>query len=360
MLSIFSYRLPFRQPLITGSGVIDYRKGYLIHFESSHCSVITEASPLPGFSTESFGEVGNALKKHQNELDSFFTKDFTVNQLKEFLEKLPKLPSLQFAISYMGIELWLKKKHHTIEQLFDSVPSPIVKVNAMTGSLPERELLRAITSGYNSGIRTFKVKAPFPPDGLASTLANAAEIFPSISFRLDANRSWQYDQFESAVDKFKNLPIEYIEEPLQFMDPENIPESVLNSVIPVALDETVATIGNLELVLNNHPGLIVIIKPTILGNIFHFYETIVRYRSLLNDIVVTTTLESAVGRRMVATIAALMGDPQKAHGLNTGYLFKKDVSKSPIIENGLLKTEKGFFNSFKLTDLDPGLIYRQD
>ena len=360
MLSIYSFSLPFRQPLITGSGVINNREGYLIHFESNKYTVITEASPLPGFSKESFSEVGNALKKHQIRLHSFFCTDFTIDQLKEFLESLPKLSSLQFAISYLGIELWLKKNHNALEQLFDSSPSSSVKVNTMTGSLSESELFQAINSGYQHGIRTFKIKAPYPSAELASILSKAAEQFPSISFRLDANRSWRTDEFESAIDVFMNLPIEYIEEPGQFVVSENIPEIVLNSTIPVALDETVATIDSLELVLKNYPKLIVIIKPTILGNIFHFYETIVRYRSLLNDIVITTSLESAVGRRMVTTIAALMGDPEKAHGLQTGYLFKKDVGKSPIIENGILKTEAVFFNSLKLVDLDPGLIHKQD
>jgi o-succinylbenzoate synthase len=358
MLSLYTYRLPFRQPLITGAGAITERAGYLIHFSHNGYDSVTEASPLPGFSAETLEEIGIQLKGSKNEINSFFCSDFSTHQLKSFLSSLPQSASLQFAISYMGIELLFKRDPDQITKIFDRVPLPAIKVNAMIGSLTEKELIESIQRDYRTGIRTIKIKAPYPIDDLAASLLKANHLFPDISYRLDANRSWPADEFEASVLKLSNLPIEYIEEPFKFVDFNNLPDNIKNSTIPIAFDESISSIPVLENALKKLPEAVLIIKPTLLGNIFQFVETIVRYRSLLNDVVVTTTIESAIGRSMVTTVASLIGDPTRAHGLLTGYLFKKDLGKGPLTENGMIQTNAEFFKKHKINDFDPGLIQK--
>ncbi len=358
MLSLYTYRLPFRQPLITGAGTITVRAGYLIQFSHNGYESVTEASPLPGFSTETFEEIGTQLKGSKDEINSFFCSDFSAHQLKSFLNTLPQSASLQFAISYMGIEILFQRDPCQFAKFFDREPSPAIEINALIGSLSENELIESVEQSYRAGIRTIKIKAPYPIDDLAAALHKASRTFPDLSYRLDANRSWPAETIETSFSKLSDLPIEYIEEPFYTVDFNDLPDFLKNSSIPIAFDESISSIPVLEIALKKLPEAVMIIKPTLLGNIFQLDETIVRYRSLLNDVVVTTTLESAVGRSMVSTVASLLGDPKRAHGLQTGYLFRKDLGKGPVAKNGMIRTKAEFFKKHKIDDFDPSLIQK--
>jgi len=80
----------------------------------------------------------------------------------------------------------------------------------------------------------------------------------------------------------------------------------------------------------------IIMKPVLLGNILEIYETISQYRSNFKHTVVTTTLESNIGRSMIASTASLIGDPKMSHGLHTGHLFADDLLPDFEIKNGLI------------------------
>jgi len=64
------------------------------------------------------------------------------------------------------------------------------------------------------------------------------------------------------------------------------------------------------------------------GNLLQLSQRIDEARPDRKGVVVTTSLESAIGREMVRLIASTLGDPELDHGLNTGSLFREDLLKN--------------------------------
>ncbi|XP_039036473.1 protein PHYLLO, chloroplastic-like [Hibiscus syriacus] len=88
-----------------------------------------------------------------------------------------------------------------------------------------------------------------------------------IELRVDANRSWTYEQAIKFGFLVKDSNLQYIEEPVQ--DEADIIRFCEESGLPVALDETIDNSPENPLnmlVKYNHPGIVaLVIKPTVIG-----------------------------------------------------------------------------------------------
>jgi o-succinylbenzoate synthase len=336
MFQFYEYQLPFKKPFTTGSGTFSQRSGLLICFNNGDENVWSEASPLPGFSSESLPDVISALLKHSAELNRFFSSGFDLKQLNIFLNDLPPYPSVQFGISFLGAVLLSERKNQPLSGIFGLEASEKIGVNAVIGSAPPRTLRKQIFQSIEQGFRVIKLKALPPAGPLAKILTGVHEAHPDIRFRLDANQSWPPDQLEKISGMFSHLPIEYIEEPVAVRSVSEIPAIQKKLSHPLALDESVKNLDELHQLLSVNQTTYVIIKPMILGNFFKIAGTIRSLRSKFERIVVTTCLESAIGRSMTETAASLIGDKTLSHGLNTGLFFKHDLYEDSEIKNGYL------------------------
>lgn len=352
MFNIFEYSIPFRSPFITASNTYNKRNGLIIEFTHQDNSYVCEAAPLPGFSKETTGDVKSILLKRKDELDIFFKSTFDVPKLNDFLGELPNFPSLQFALSYLGFEILADRKSNSRIQNLKNRPVKRILINEIIGAESGKNIQYKIENGIKNGFNTFKIKSPFPVDNLIENLKIACEKFPTIKLRLDANQSWPHDKLTEIGEKLRSLPIEYIEEPSGSVDPQKS-QSILS--IPVALDESIKSLEKLSNLLKTEPEFFVVIKPMLLGNFFTIIETISKYRSNYNNIVVTTSLESIIGRLMITNVAALVGDPDLAHGLNTGKYFTNDlIDNKPDIKGTFQYSE--WCNTPKISDLNQTLI----
>lgn len=328
MIRLFEYNLPFKAPFKTATTNYDHRKGILIIYKTVEFSVLSEASPLPGFSNESFEDVKKTLLEIESDLNHFFDQNFDIHKLKSFLSSLPDLPSLQFSLSYLGIAVLARRKSASFANIMGVSFINSIQVNEIIGADRVSDIQEKIERGIKNGFTTFKLKAPYPVHDLAENLKDICSIYPHINIRLDANQTWPRNKITEIGKLLQPLPIEYIEEPVDFHNPEDIQKISSRLTIPVAIDESIQGISGLVSVLKSCPDLFLIVKPMILGNLFRIHETISKYRSNHTNIVVTTSLESVIGRTMIANVAALSGDPELAHGLNTGQFFKSDLVKS--------------------------------
>lgn len=335
MLDLFEYELPFRSTFQTGSSEFSSRKGVLIHYRENKTDFVAEASPLPGFSKESFDDVKQSLTDQKRWIKNFLDGKLTTQAIRELAKnKELDLPSVQFALSFLSLSILAKHKDKTIYDLFDKEPSWQILVNDVIGHASIPEMKEKIQISIDKGFRVLKIKAPYPLDGLPSLLDSICEHHPNIQFRLDANQSWPRSELSSINNQLKNLPIEYIEEPCKINHLRELDEIQSKLNVPIALDESVSTIIQLKKALNQYPDLVLIIKPMLLGNIFEIHETIFQFRSSFKKIVVTTMLESKIGRSMTASTAFLFGDLQMRHGLHTGHLLAEDLLPDFKIDNG--------------------------
>lgn len=361
MIEIFTYRLPFSKPFVTGSGEFYHREGILIRYSDNTTEVITEAAPLPGFSHESLYDVLTAAKDQKESLQKFLSEPFSLKELKFYLKQTPNLPSLRFALSFLGLQLLSKRTKQSLFDLFEVTKPSNILVNDV---LPIQELdktIRHFKKSYDKGFRTFKIKSGFPVNHLVKTLMALNQTAEhDCTFRIDANRSWPADQASGILKKLAGFNIEYIEEPISSTNIQTVKNLIQKSAIPIALDESIQDIDHLKNLLKELPETVIIIKPTILGNIFELFETLARQRTHFNGIVVTTALESSIGRKSVASVASIIGARDMAHGLNTGRFFETDLSHDSIISGGSFKIPTSGFYSTNIIDLNDAFYQSAD
>jgi o-succinylbenzoate synthase len=353
MIDLFTYRLPFQSPLTTGAGRFKMREGILIHYHDDRNSVIVEASPLPGFSPDTLPQVLEELNAHRKRLNRFFSRSYELSVLRAFLKDLPSSPALQFALSYLGISLLARRNSTTIPKLMNRNTPESVRINKTIGAGDHNRIQEILQSDTATGFRTFKIKAPWPVQSLLQALHKTADSFPDITFRLDANQSWPSESVQTILNSMPPLPIQYVEEPCKPGSFNELKARVRNSAVPVALDESISTLPKLKQALEHLPDTPLIIKPMILGNFFEFTETIRTHRSLFDNVVVTSALESVVGRKMAHTAAVVAGDHQLAHGLYTGAFFASDLAEDFPVHEGSLP---GLLPELSMDDLRLDLL----
>lgn len=355
MIRCFEYNLPFAAPFTTAADHYSNRKGILIEHKNGSENIIVEASPLPGFSLESFSNVKNALDSHHKKIEVFFDREFTTEGLKQFSATLPRLPALQFAISFLGLSILSKRHSISIHQLLKTPKSYKVRINEIIGAGDVQHIQKKIEQGTKNGFTTFKIKAPWPTDPLIEALKNVLPGYPGITLRLDANQTWPEEKLEHIGNDLKSLPIEYVEEPVAIRNLEIIKRLRSRLSVPIAVDDSIKRIPELKQVLATEYGVYIIIKPMVLGNLFDIIETISAHRSTFKKVVVTTSLESFVGRSMTNSVASIIGDPQLAHGLHTGQFFDTDLVDNQTKPKGFLDISDGFHDK-QMSDLKTSLI----
>lgn len=333
MLELYTYQLQFNQPFETGSTSFNKRLGLILRFKDSYCDTISEAAPLPVFSKEDIKQVKNTLITNKDSLQHFFKTDFDLSDLKSISESYQRLPSLQFAIEMLGIEILCQRNRSTISELLDLPVNKSVKVNTVIGIGFEDEIHNNVESDYKNGFRVFKIKVGNQPKKLVSTLYDLHQKFPGITFRLDANKTWPIENVKEYSKLFAHLPVEYIEEPAAY-DSENKLITVLEDCeLPVALDESISDLSSLSAQIENEKIQAFVIKPTIFGSILDLFDTFSSRKHLINKLVITSAFESGIGLNQLSWIAALVGAKEKAHGLNTNHYFDIKLTEKYVIKN---------------------------
>jgi len=342
MISLYRYHLPFNKPFLTGKKSFTHREGVLIRYLNNSADVWAEAAPLPGFSDETFTEISSVLSDRLADLNRFFTSDYELHELKKWLSSWPAAPSLQYALSYLGLRILAIRKKCSPSSFFPFELTRAVRINDIVGLNEPDEVRRQVQSSSEQGLTTFKFKAGKNTGELADILRVVSADHPDIRFRIDANQSWPADQLAQIGPLFSELPIEYIEEPSGYRSIDELCEMVSLLKLPVALDESVRSLEQLKMANASIPSVFIVIKPALYGSIFEMAETIYTIRSKRTKMVFSTLLESKIGRDMTLFCAALMGDPNLAHGLNTGTLFKEDLLPDFEIRNGQVQTDSLF------------------
>ena len=359
MLSIYSYKLPFKAPFKTAAGTFTTRAGLLICYEEKKQYFWGEAAPLPGFSAETVDEINVQIHAQKSSVKSFLSASFDLNSLNRFIQSTFGAPSLQFALSCLGLDLLSHREKCTIGDLFGVESTPQVLVNDVIGHTEPAKWNTVISDSINSGFTCIKIKAIYPFDELAQKLRGIYRNHPNITYRLDANRSWPKDQSARINDWIRSLPVEYIEEPFSENEEYLLTGSENPFPFPIALDESIHNPLYLEAALKQ-PRQIVILKPAFLGNLCDWLGTIQTYRSSFSNIVVTTALETAIGRTAIAGLAGLIGCRNRSHGLNTGKLFRDDLFPVSEIRGGRIDLPLQDLKSISPKHLNTEYIFLSD
>ena len=326
------FALPLRRPWNSARGSRDTRRGWLIRLRSSDGLIgIGECSPLPGAGTESFDHAARRLKD--------LLPKFAGSTPETVLDLLPAVetsPAVRCAVETAILDLAATAAGQPLSRLLNPAARDNVAVNAALGSLDDQISKRA-SDALSQGYQILKLKLGVRPleQEIAALYALAPQLPAGTRLRLDANGAWDEAASRTAVAALADLPIDALEEPLGGADLEAWRRLQALAPWPLAMDESFHRWPR-QTLLADPPARRIVLKPMVTGGSLPALETAVRARRSGIEVIVTTTLDSAVGTWAALHTAAALGTDQ-THGLATSGWFAEDVGVPPTIERGQMR-----------------------
>jgi o-succinylbenzoate synthase len=328
-IAIASYDLPLTRPWSSARGTLTRRRGWLLRLQSSDGVLgVGECAPLPGAGTEPFDDAATTLRTLLPGIAGQRADD-----VLEKLQGIARSPAARCAMETALVDLAATVAGCSVAKQLNPQAVESVPVNAMIGPLDSEvgiRAQRAVTEGY----RVLKLKlGVVSPETEARALHELAhELPPEVSLRLDANRAWGEDTARAMIETLSGLPVEGLEEPLKDGGSKALHRLQAIAPWPLAIDESLAHSPLAEL-FSDPPVRRFVLKPMVVGGPMSALKIAARARSAGIEVIVTTTVDTAVGTlAALHTAAALAGN--STHGLATSSWLAEDVAEPPVIERG--------------------------
>lgn len=301
-IEVRPYRMLFRQPLRTARGVHEVREGFHVFAHEGGRTGRGDAAPLPELGTESLAECQRELERAR-------------------FDALPATPAARCGVEQALLDLEAQREGIPLARLLDPGALFQVPASALLSATAIADLAREAQSAVADGFGTLKLKVGLEDDyARVAVVRDAAG--PAVKLRLDANGAWDAEAALRMLRELAPLDIELCEQPTPDM------AGLEASPIPLAADEMVASQPDAAL----ERSRVVVLKPMLLGGLIPALRLARRAHERGRRVVVTTALESGVGRAGAAHLAAavLALGPQPAAGIATGRLFADDAEADPF------------------------------
>ncbi len=360
------YELALRTPLRTAHGEIARRSGLLVSVSDGERIGWGEAAPVPGWSAHDLDTVCEAL-------GAAVGGRVDAAGLEAALERLESVPEARAALAGavgdlrarqagLPLAVWLARQ--AAEERPLSAEEPIPEPQALSAERPAAGTGRsgsvsvavseviaaadpeaageAARQAVQAGIGSLKVKVATASHNtdLARVAAVRASAGPDTELRLDANGGWSPERAVQMLDSFTEFGIAFCEEPTAGI--EAIAAVGAAASIPVAVDESARSLGDIATAVRSGSIGVVVVKPQALGGADLALAAIRLTRSHGAAAVVSTMIDSAVGvahavhtaaaAEIAATEPEAAAGPSLAHGLATSALLASDTADPlPVI-----------------------------
>ncbi len=343
--TIFPQRYPLHRPFRSSGWEIAVRDVLLLRLEddAGHAGW-GESAPLVPFGTESLAQASAMLQEISV---SDVVRRGDVRDLLDGIDTvfpaLASMPTARFALESAALDLQARQQHVALAQLLGGAPPrSSVPVNAVAGGGSPAEAAAAASDAVRQGYRCIKMKigAVDPEEDAARLRALRLAVPPDVAVRLDANGAWDFNTAEHAMRLFEPFDIEYIEQPVPAEDVDELAALTGLGIIPVAADEAAQHIADARLLLQRRSVDVLVIKPMAAGGLLAVRELACDAHATGVATVLTSFIDSAVGRNAVAQLCASLPFPLRHQGLSTGSLFAADSARD-IIADGALQLPAG-------------------
>lgn len=299
------YQRRFVRPVQTNHGVWEIREGIIIELEHENGKVGQgEIAPIRWFGSE------------------------TLEQALEFCSSLPTYISSETIFSIPDTLPACQFGFETA--LFPPITS-IPHFLQFSALLPAgKSAINACQPLWESGYRTFKWKIAVNPidEELAIfdlLVQKIVQNLPNGAIRLDANTGLSLDESKlwlETCDKFmtNGVNIEFIEQPLPPSQFEQMLELSASYNTLLALDESVATLQNLETCYLEGWRQIFVIKPLIIGSPSKLRQFCQQNQI---DVVFSSVFETDVGRTAALQLANELSRHNRAVGFGINHWFQE-------------------------------------
>jgi|YelNatPaOPRAMG01_1025707.scaffolds.fasta_scaffold00998_5 o-succinylbenzoate synthase len=321
------YKLQLKKTFFTAKDKIKVRKGFIIKLQSSSGRFgIGDAAPLPQFGSESYDEALNVLRNIK--LNFKIDIENIYESIDNVLSRFSKLPALRSGIEQALLNLICSDHNISLNQLLERNSKKIINVNAVIGLLSPAESANRALLLQDSGFSTLKVKLgrdSFQKD-LECIEAIIKGLNDKIKIRIDINGKWNLSNAKRNLKLLEQFNIEFAEQPVNRID--SFLELSKATLIPLAADESIRSIKDAKLFLDNNAAKVLVLKPMMLGGIIPTLKIIDMAKLQNVKVVISSSFESSIGRSM-AIFAASLVQEDLAHGLATAEYFKNDLTKNP-------------------------------
>jgi O-succinylbenzoate synthase len=294
------YQRQFGRSLSTSHGDWKIREGIILRLIDASGKVgWGEIAPLPWFGSESLDQALDFCRQMPDEITT------------ETIFSIPdELPCCQFGFE-SAVNLGL----------VDIPPSQI----AYSALLPTgKAALDEWEPLWNQGYRTFKWKI-----GVTS-IEEEMQIFDRLiqvlpmgaRLRLDANGGLSFEEANEWLKVSDRLKmIEFLEQPLGVSEFETMRELSDRYSTAIALDESVATIAQLQTCYQQGWRGVFVIKPSIAGSPKRLRQFCQTHKV---DAVFSSVFETTIGRQAALNLAAELGNSHRSLGFGVDSWFNED------------------------------------
>lgn len=321
-IDLFHKTLHFKTPARTSRGAYDKHEMILVSMTDDDGRIgLGECAPLPDLSCdrEAYTMMSDVARLINEALASDDYADylrpypallFALESAMYDMTKSPILYDTPFARCEEGIPfnglVWMGSYDEMLAQVKKKILAGFRCIKLKIGAIrweEEIELIRFIRSKYR-------------PE--------------SLELRVDANGGFSVDEAPRRLEELAQYGIHSIEQPIKAGQWSEMAELCRTSPLPIALDEELIGLNHLhekQTMLDTIRPQYIVIKPTLHGGISGSIEWVSEARKRGINSWMTSALESNVGLRNVALLAARCYGPsiRFPQGLGTGQLFTDNI-----------------------------------
>lgn len=320
------YRLVFHQPATTSRAVMYDKETYFIRLwneSDPHVYGIGECALFRGLSADDVPDYENRLAEFCSDINS--GKDFC----------LPECSSIRF-----GYETALKDLANGGKRILYpsswSAGKTEIPINGLVWMGNFDEMYNRINEKLSQGFRCVKLKVggiDFESELDLIRYIRKRFSVGILELRLDANGAFSPDNALMKLQQLSEFQIQSIEQPIKAGQWEAMREICRYSPVPVALDEELIGVGDIERkeeMINTIRPRFIILKPALCGGLSGAEEWIAVAGKYGIGWWVTSALESNIGLNAISQWVATL-NPMIPQGLGTGQLYANNFP-SPLVQ----------------------------
>jgi o-succinylbenzoate synthase len=324
--TVYAYEAPLEETYETATARHDVRRGLVLALETDgDVEGLGEAAPLSN-RTESLDEAREALVEAGDALEGCELDD----ALDDVDDLVPDgTPTARFAVEEALIDAEAREDDRPLVRHLarrrDGGVAEAVPVNATVPARDAQATEEAARRAVRRGFDTVKLKGVGDAEADRERVARARAGAGSAALRLDVNGAWpDVDAARERLEELEPYGLEYVEQPLPPDDLAGLAKVRRDAEVPVAADEPITSVDAAREVLETEAADVLVLKPMVLGGLRRTLEAADLAADHGADVVVTSTIDGAVGRAGALHAAAALGTRERACGLATGDLFEAE------------------------------------
>lgn len=320
-MNLEPFSLPLSDPLETAAGTIEEREGFVVRVTVDGVDGIGEATPLPGW-TETLPACERALQSIADPTAVPTTGPDDGGNADP--GPLDATPAARHGVTLAVLDARARAADRPLyRHLGGTGTVESVAVNATVGTGTPEATARAARHAVDAGFPAVKVKV-----GAGTAAADVERVeavraaCPDVELRADANGAWTLGTAERVLERFADLGVSLVEQPLPAAELEGH-ATVRDRGVEIALDEGLREHG-VDAVLAAGAADTIVCKPMALGGVDVARRVALRASDGGLGTVVTTTVDGAYARAAAVHLAASLPD-RRPCGLATGDRLAVDL-----------------------------------